>query len=130
VQTGTALDKRDEFVELANCGPTTASLDGCKLVYWDRYTYRNLSGNVTPHHSYLIANANGSMADQADDHFWISFSQDHTASVSIVCETGFLSRVSWYALGGYNFTLHEGELYEVTSEAVPARNSGVSVLDW
>jgi hypothetical protein len=128
VQTGTALDKRDEFVELVNCSPDTAvSLEGCKLVYWDRYTYRNLSGTVTPWHFYLIANANGPLAESADDWFWISFSQENSASVSIICGSEAVGRVSWFRLGAYNFTRLDGETFLVTDGPVPGRNSSVGV---
>lgn len=125
VQTGTVTDKRAEFVELVNCGEVAVSLAGCKLRYRDAYTYRNLSGVIPPWHFYLIANANGPAAAQADDLFWISFSQDHSASVTVECAAGAVDRVSWFALGGFNFTRLEGELLEVTLEEVPARNSAI-----
>ena len=114
-------------MELVNCSAQTpVSLNGCSLVYWDRYVYRNLSGTVQPWHFYLISHINGSLTAQADDHFWISFSRDHTASVSVECEAGPVGRISWYHLGGLNFTLLDGETYQVTAETVPGRNSEVS----
>lgn len=127
VQTGTSAGgKRDEHVELFNCGDVAFSLGGCKLVYLDQYTYRNLGGGVPAWSYYLLANAGGSNAGQADDLFWISFSRENAGSVSITCGGSVVERVSWNALGGYNFARLDYDTYRVTVAPIPARNSGVS----